>query len=122
MESSDSIRDSILSPSLCIYTSSMEEKNEEKRNASILSFFNRWICAFAFYGRLKMKRRYLKGSMTIEAAFVIPFIFLILMELITSFFFYHDKNILNGAAYETAVVGSTKMREKNFITENITEL
>ena len=28
------------------------------------------------------------------------------------FFYYHDKNIIAGAAYETAVVGSNKAREK----------
>ena len=28
-------------------------------------------------------------------------------------FYYHDKNILGAAAYETAVVGSTKAREKD---------
>lgn len=27
-------------------------------------------------------------------------------------FYYHDKNIIAGAAYETAVVGSNKAREK----------
>lgn len=64
-----------------------------------------------------MKRLQLKGSLTIEASLVIPLVFLIIMELITSFFFYHDKNILNGAAYETAVVASAKMREKDSITE-----
>ena len=32
--------------------------------------------------------------------------------LIYTFFYYHDKNIIAGAAYETAVVGSNKAREK----------
>ena len=29
------------------------------------------------------------------------------------FFYFHDKNILSAAAYETAVAGSTKAREKD---------
>lgn len=62
-------------------------------------------------------KKNLKGSMTIEASLIVPMILIILMELITLFFFYHDKNIMNGAAYETAVVGSSKMREKNSVTE-----
>ncbi|MGN1267349.1 MAG: TadE family protein, partial [Dorea sp.] len=52
------------------------------------------------------------GSMTIEMSFIMPMILGILMLSIWSGFYYHDKNILAGAAYETAVVGSTKMRQK----------
>ena len=33
-------------------------------------------------------------------------------------FYYHDKNIIAGAAYETAVTGSTKVREKDGISES----
>ena len=34
-----------------------------------------------------------------------------IMSSIYAFFYYHDKNIIAGAAYETAVVGSNKARE-----------
>lgn len=54
----------------------------------------------------------LNASMTIEMSFIMPLILGILMISIFGVFYYHDKNILTGAAYETAVVGSTKMREK----------
>ncbi|MBQ5850109.1 MAG: pilus assembly protein [Lachnospiraceae bacterium] len=64
-----------------------------------------------------MKKKRLRGSMTIEAAFIVPLILFVLAELITLFFFYHDKNIINGAAYETAVVGSANAREKETLTE-----
>ena len=37
---------------------------------------------------------------------------LLIMSSIYAFFYYHDKNIIAGAAYETAVVGSNKAREK----------
>ena len=64
-----------------------------------------------------MYKKQLTGSMTIEASFLIPIVFMILMELIFTFFFMHDKNLLHGTAYEAVVVGSTKMREKEKITE-----
>ena len=35
------------------------------------------------------------------------------MGCILASFYYHDKLILTGAAYETAVAGSTKAREKD---------
>ena len=49
---------------------------------------------------------------TVEMAFLMPMILLIFMGSIFGVFYYHDKNIIAGAAYETAVVGSTKAREK----------
>lgn len=39
------------------------------------------------------------------------------MGCVLACFYYHDKNIIAGAAYETAVVGSTKAREKDGIQE-----
>jgi len=48
---------------------------------------------------------------TIEMAFLMPVILLVIMGSIFGIFYFHDKNILTGAAYETAVVGSTKARE-----------
>lgn len=59
-----------------------------------------------------MRKNMLKGSMTVEMSFLMPLILLLLMSSILAIFYFHDKNILAGAAYETAVVGSTKMREK----------
>lgn len=60
----------------------------------------------------------LKGSMTIEMSVIIPFILVIVMGGIMTLFYYHDKNIIYAAAYETAVVGSMDMREKEFVTED----
>lgn len=62
-----------------------------------------------------MDRR-LKGSMTIEMSFLMPIILLLIMSSILTGFYFHDKNILAGAAYETVVVGSTKIREKDKVT------
>lgn len=58
-----------------------------------------------------------KGSMTIEMSFIMPMVLLILMQCILTAFYYHDKNIISGAAYETAVAGSVKAREKDGIKE-----
>ena len=57
--------------------------------------------------------KWLKGSMTVEMSFLMPIILLLIMSSILASFYFHDKNILAGAAYETAVVGSTKIREKD---------
>lgn len=64
-----------------------------------------------------MKRENLKAAMTIEMSILVPIILFIIMGLIVSVFYHHDKNILNGAAYETAVVGSIKFRENEEISE-----
>ena len=49
---------------------------------------------------------------TVEMSLLMPIIMLLIMSSIYAFFYYHDKNIIAGAAYETAVVGSNKAREK----------
>ena len=49
------------------------------------------------------KQRWLKGSFTVEMAFLIPMILFLIMGCIRISFYYHDKNIIAGAAYETAV-------------------
>lgn len=54
----------------------------------------------------------MKGSMTVEASFLMPLILLLLMSSILAVFYFHDKNILAGAAYETAAAAGTKLREK----------
>ncbi len=61
-------------------------------------------------------QRALKGSMTVEMSFLMPIILLLLMNSILAAFYFHDKNILAGAAYETAVIGSTKIRKKDKVT------
>lgn len=63
------------------------------------------------------KEKGLNGSMTVEMSFLMPLVFLLIMSVIMAVFYFHDKNILSGAAYETAAVGSLKMREKDGISE-----
>lgn len=67
---------------------------------------------------MKQYARTYHASMTIEMSVLIPMILMIVMLSILAAFYYHDKNILQGAAYETAVVGSTKMRERDIPTES----
>lgn len=54
--------------------------------------------------------RRLKGSATIEMAYIMPVIFLAFIAIVYAVFYFHDKNILQGTAYETAVIVSQKMR------------
>lgn len=54
-----------------------------------------------------MKKSY-RGSFTVEAAFVVPLMLMMFVVLISILFYYHDKNIVAGAAYETAVVGAER--------------
>lgn len=57
-----------------------------------------------------MTGKTMRGSATVEMAYIMPLIFLVFTASMYLMFYYHDKNILAGAAYETAVVGSQKMR------------
>lgn len=54
-------------------------------------------------------KRYQKGSFTIEASLIVPMILMVVVVILHILFYYHDKNILEGAAYETAVVGSGRI-------------
>ena len=63
-----------------------------------------------------MKRQGLKGSMTVEMSVIVPLLMFLLMGFIMTLFYYHDKNIIYGAAYETAVAGSANMRKKEPVT------
>lgn len=63
-----------------------------------------------------MTRQY-KGSFTIETAMLLPIISLVFVLCVWGSFYFHDKNILSSCAYEIAVVGSTKIREKDSVTE-----
>lgn len=63
------------------------------------------------------KLKELKGSMTVEMSLLMPIILFLILSCILTVFYFHDKNILMAAAYETTVVGSTKMREPEGVSE-----
>lgn len=48
---------------------------------------------------------------TVEMSYLMPVVLMVIMSSIFGIFYFYDKNIISGAAYETAVVGSTKARE-----------
>lgn len=52
----------------------------------------------------------LRGSLTIEAALIVPIILLIFGVLLHILFYWHDKNILMSTAHETAAFGSSQRK------------
>lgn len=58
---------------------------------------------------------------TVEMSFLMPIILLLVMTSIFGVFYFHDKNIISGAAYEAVTVCSTKAREKGGVDENEVE-
>ncbi|HAX51293.1 TadE/TadG family type IV pilus assembly protein [Muricomes intestini] len=54
----------------------------------------------------------LKASITVEMAYVLPTVILLLLLTIYTVFYYHDKNVLIGAAGETAILGAQMERQK----------
>lgn len=61
------------------------------------------------------EKRMLQGSMqgviTIEMSYILPMVLLLLALIMYTVFYFHDKNILAGAAMETAVVGAQMERK-----------
>ena len=62
-------------------------------------------------------RKIKKGSFTVEAALLMPVIFLVLMGLLYLNFYVHNRAWLTAAAYEAAVSGSMEGYSKNAIAE-----
>ncbi len=50
---------------------------------------------------------------TVEMSFLMPILLLLIMSSILGAFYYHDKNVIASAAYETVVQGSNKARERD---------
>ena len=48
----------------------------------------------------------LRGSVTVEMAYILPTVIMIFLLIVYTVFYYHDKNILNAGAGETAVRGA----------------
>lgn len=56
------------------------------------------------------RRKQMKGSMVIEMIYIMGVFFLMFVCIVQAAFYFHDKCILKGAAYETAVLGTQKQR------------
>lgn len=54
--------------------------------------------------------KYAKGSTTVEMAYVMPLVFLVFLMIVRTTFYYHDKSILNGMAYETLTAAVQTVR------------
>lgn len=74
---------------------------QEKKQDSFFAIFNAWISK-----HLWVVKKTCKASTIVEMAYLMPVVLLTWMLIIFALFYYHDKNIIAGAAYETAVVGS----------------
>lgn len=55
----------------------------------------------------------MKGIITVEMAYIVPVVLLVFFLSVLGILYYHDKDVIAACAYEAAVVGSTKAREKN---------
>lgn len=53
----------------------------------------------------------LSGVITIELSYLMPLILFLFVTVMYTVFYYHDKNILIGAASETAIVGAQLKRK-----------
>ena len=60
-------------------------------------------------GRIK-KYQEVQGVITVEMAYLMPIIFMVFVLVVYTSFYYHDKQILIGAATETATVGAQQKR------------
>ena len=59
-----------------------------------------------------MRRRTCKASTVVEMAYIMPVVLLCWMLVIFALFYYHDKSIIAGAAYESAVMGAELWAEE----------
>lgn len=60
----------------------------------------------------KRKTAELKAVITVEMSYLVPIVLFLFMLVVYTVFYYHDKNILIGAAGETAVVGAQLERKR----------
>lgn len=65
--------------------------------------------------------REFSGMITIEMAYIAPVMLLVFFLSVMGIFYYHDKEIIASCAYEAAVVGSAKAREKSGATAETVE-
>ena len=59
----------------------------------------------------KRRKVRLSGTLTVEMAYLIPVLLTVFQMVIYSVFYYHDKNILLGAAGETVVTAAQYERK-----------
>lgn len=58
----------------------------------------------------------MKGSMTIEISYIMPVVFLVFVMTVLCTFYFHDKCILHGIAYEAGIIGSQNHKSSESIS------
>ena len=53
-------------------------------------------------------RKEIKGSMTIEAAVIVPLILWVFMLIVLILFYFHDKNVVSAITHETLAMGCSR--------------
>lgn len=66
---------------------------------------------------MKCLKKEFSGMITVEMAYIAPFILFVFFLSVMGIFYYHDKEVISACAYEAAVVGSTKMRERDGVAD-----
>lgn len=95
----------------------MEKETEKNEPRSVCTFF-----ATRIPRCLDLVRRECQASTIVEMAYLIPVILLMWMLVIFALFYYHDKTLVIGAAYEAATVGGEWYEEADEVeTEKIGE-
>lgn len=84
---------------------SVEMSLETERNHTVRSVFDHCVFGGHVVVKEKCKRKQVRGSLTVEAAVIVPFIMLVFATLLYIMFYYHDKNILTAVAHETVSIG-----------------
>lgn len=57
-------------------------------------------------------KKFFRANLTIEAAVILPLVMLMFAGILTTMFYYHDKNIITGASYEVLTIGSMEEEPK----------
>lgn len=61
----------------------------------------------------KTRKTVLRASLTIEASFIIPFIFTIFIFIIMFSFYLHDKIVVNSASYRALIYASYDLKHSD---------
>lgn len=97
---------------LCIFLCGIGmQKNKTLYENSILPLPDAWI----YRGYAMVKE--LKGSTVVEMAYLMPVVLFTWVMAIFLLFHFHDKSILSGAAYESAIVGAELWNEERIEKE-----
>lgn len=129
LESALSFNDSIYACSRVFYDCTGEERFSQKNDNTIRPISGNCICTYTCSRCLKDKMRKerwkekeFRGVITVEMSYLLPLVLLVFLMVIYAIFYYHDKNILIGAASETSVLGAQLERKPDTENADLTEV